>query len=156
MKVFIFVLFLLLPLIGGKISSIFSGDIALQYALINQPAFSPPAITFPIVWSVLFLLMGIGAWLVYNAAIKRKLDPQYFLFPFALQLAINYVWSPIFWGLDNFWVGAWLALLLTAAVLWMILRFAYIKPLAAWLQVPYLLWCIFASYLSFGVAVLNS
>lgn len=156
MKIFIFILFLFLPLIGGKISAIFTGDIGLQYSLINQPAFSPPAIAFPVVWTVLFLLMGVSSWMVYNTAIKRKLDPQYFLIPYAIQLAINYLWSPIFWRLNTFWPGAWLALLLTAAVLWMILRFIYIKPLAAWLQTPYLLWCIFASYLSFGVAILNS
>lgn len=156
MKVLMFFIFLFLPLIGGKISAIFTGNIGLQYSLINQPAFSPPAIVFPIVWTILFLLMGISSWLVYLSASKRKLDPQYFLLPFALQLAINYIWSPIFWGLDSFWIGAWLALLLTAAVLWMILRFMYVNSLAAWLQVPYLFWCIFASYLSFGVAILNS
>ena len=154
-KFVIFLLFVALPLIGGKISGVISGDIAGHYKSIIQPDFSPPGVVFPIVWTVLYILMGIGSWMVYVKAVKNKSDPNYFIRPYSIQLALNYLWSPIFFGLAYYWVGAWLALLLTAMVIGMIIRFSFISKVAATLQIPYMLWLIFATYLSFGVAVLN-
>ncbi|MBE6452339.1 MAG: tryptophan-rich sensory protein [Alphaproteobacteria bacterium] len=154
-KSVIFLLFVALPLIGGKISGFVSGDIAVHYKSIVQPDFSPPGMVFPIVWTILYLLMGISSWMVYTKAVKNKNNPNYFLRPYSIQLALNYLWSPIFFGLGYYWVGAWLALLLTAMVIGMIIRFSFISKVAATLQIPYMLWLIFATYLSFGVAVLN-
>ena len=99
--------------------------------------------------------MGISSWMVYTKAVKNKTDPNYFLRSYSIQLALNYLWSPIFFGLGYYWAGAWLALLLTAVVIGMIIRFSFISKVAATLQIPYMLWLIFATYLSFGVATLN-
>ena len=153
-SIFIFVLFLALPLLAGKISALMAGDMAGSYAMLNQPLFSPPAEVFPLVWGVLFLLMGISSWLVYRKALAQKQSPQYYLRPYAVQLILNICWSPLFFGLQAYWAGAVLALLLIVVVA-MIVRFNQISRPAAWLQVPYLLWSAFAVYISFGVAVLS-
>lgn len=154
-SIFIFVLFLALPLLAGKISALLAGDMAGSYAMLNQPPFSPPAEVFPLVWGVLFLLMGISSWLVYRKALAQKQSPQYYLRPYAVQLILNICWSPLFFGLQAYWAGAVLALLLQIVVVAMIVRFNQISRPAAWLQVPYLLWSAFAVYISFGVAVLS-
>lgn len=154
-SIFIFVLFLALPLLAGKISALMAGDMAGSYAMLNQPPFSPPAEVFPLVWGVLFLLMGISSWLVYRKALAQKQSPQYYLRPYAVQLILNICWSPLFFGLQAYWAGAVLALLLLIVVVAMIARFNQISRPAAWLQVPYLLWSAFAVYISFGVAVLS-
>lgn len=154
-SIFIFVLFLALPLLAGKISALMAGDIAGSYAMLNQPPFSPPGEVFPLVWGVLFLLMGISSWLVYRKALAQKQSPQYYLRPYAVQLILNICWSPLFFGLQAYWAGAVLALLLLIVVVAMIVRFNQISRPAAWLQVPYLLWSAFAVYISFGVAVLS-
>lgn len=118
-----------------------------------QPPLSPPPILFPIVWTILYALMGIGAARVYlspqSASRSRGLNL------FVSQLIVNFFWSPIFfnaqaYGLAFFWI-----LLLIVLVTAMIFSFRKTDPLAAVLQVPYLLWLLFAAYLNYGVWTLN-
>ena len=114
---------------------------------------SPPAIVFPVVWSILYALMGIGAARIYQspASGARSRSLQIFL----LQLAFNFFWSIIFFNFQNFgFAFVWL-LALWGLILWMILSFRTVDLLAAWLQIPYLLWVTFAAYLNFGVWILN-
>ncbi len=156
MKKFLsFVLLLALPLIGGQISSVFSGDIAAAYASLEKPFFSPPGWVFPLAWLILYALMGIGSWLVYQSAVQEEKSPAYYLLPYALQLIVNFCWAPVFFGLGAYKAGTALAVVLLAAVVWMILRFARINITAAFLQLPYLLWCIYAVALCFGIVWLN-
>ena len=77
-KFIVFILFMVLPLIGGKISSVLSGDVKYAYAQIIQPEFSPPTIVFPIVWTILFLLMGYSSWRVYTKCLHKcvSMDKQ--------------------------------------------------------------------------------
>ena len=154
-KGLIFILFFVLPLIGGKISGLISGDISGTYITLNQPPFSPPGYVFAIVWTILYLLMGLSSWLVYTKARAHKKDASYYLRPYGIQLAINYAWSPIFFGLGMFSFGSWLSIALLACAIWMSIRFSDISKLAATLQIPYLLWLAFASYLSFSTMYLN-
>ena len=118
-----------------------------------QPALAPPMWVFPVVWGILFALMGISAamiWLSLDTALRRR-----GLNLFVAQLIVNFFWSLIFFNLQAFgFAFAWLVVLwiLTA---WMIWVFYRVKPVAAWLQVPYLLWLTFAGYLSFAVWMLN-
>ena len=157
MKAFlVFVLFLALPLLGGRISSVIAGDIGGAYALLALPPNSPLPEVFPVVWTILYLLMGLSSWMVYQRAVHREKDPAYYLFPYGIQLVLNFCWSPVFFGAQTYWAGAWLAAALFLSVIWMSLRFSRISKAAAWLQLPYILWSGFAVYLSFGVAALNS
>lgn len=120
---------------------------------VRQPPLSPPAIVFPIVWGILYALMGIGAARIYlspeSAAQKRGINL------FIAQLVVNFFWSLIFFNAQAFGFAVIWLLILIALVVWMILTYRKVDPLAAWLQVPYLLWLIFALYLNIGVWYLN-
>ena len=117
---------------------------------VEQPALAPPAIVFPIVWGILYALMGFGAARVSLApeGPARSLGLNLFV----AQLIVNFFWSLIFFNLRTYGFALlWLGVL----IVWMILAFRKSDPLAAWLQVPYLLWVTFAAYLNWGVWVLN-
>lgn len=120
---------------------------------IIKPPLSPPAMVFPIVWGILFLLMGIGAARIYLAepSPARTRSLRIFL----LQLAFNFFWSILFFNFQAFGLALIWLLILWGLILWMILSFRQVDPPAAWLQVPYLLWVTFAAYLNFGVWRLN-
>ena len=120
---------------------------------IIQPPLSPPSIVFPIVWAILFALMGIGAARVYLAPASNNRSRA--LLVFLVQLAVNFFWSIIFFNLQAFGFAFLWLLLLWVLILWMIVRFWRVEPLAAWLQIPYLLWVTFAADLNFGVWLLN-
>ena len=125
----------------------------LYSAAIRQPPLSPPAIVFPIVWSILYAMMGIGAARVYlsppSAARSRG------LLLYLVQLAFNFFWSIIFFNLQNFGLAFFWLLALWLLIIGMILVFHKTDPLAAWLQIPYFLWVTFAAYLNLGVWLLN-
>jgi translocator protein len=146
------IIFLLIPIAIGLVSSLLAGNISEVYNEINQPALSPPSYVFPIVWTILYLLMGISSYLVYMSGSP---DKEKALQIYTLQLLINFFWSPIFFGLKLYYMGFILLLLLIFVILVLIIKFYKIIPLAGILQIPYLLWCIFAAYLSFQIYYLN-
>ena len=120
---------------------------------IVKPPLSPPGWVFPIVWTILYALMGIGAAKIYQAppSGNRSLGLNLFV----VQLVVNFFWSPIFFNLQAYgFAFVWL-LLLWGLVLWMSLVFRKVDPTAAKLQIPYLLWLTFAAYLNLGVRYLN-
>lgn len=118
-----------------------------------QPPLAPPMWVFPVVWGILYALMGIGGariWLAPESAQRRA-----GLNLFVSQLVVNFFWSLIFFNLQAFGLAfAWL-IVLWVLVAWMIWTFRKVDPPAAWLQLTYLLWLTFAGYLSFAVWVLN-
>lgn len=120
---------------------------------IVKPPLSPPAIVFPIVWGILFLLMSIGAARIYLAEPSPARTKS--LRIFLLQLAFNFFWSILFFNFQAFGFALIWLLVLWGLILWMIFSFRQVDPLTAWLQVPYLLWVTFAAYLNFGVWRLN-
>ena len=120
---------------------------------IIQPPLSPPAIVFPIVWGMLFALMGIGAARIYLAPASGARSRSLLLF--FLQLLFNFFWSIIFFNFQAFGFAFIWLVILWFLILLMILSFRKVDKLAAWLQIPYLLWVTFAAYLNFGVWLLN-
>lgn len=126
---------------------------AVYEQTVLQPPLSPPGSLFPIVWTVLFALMGISAARIYlsPASSLRSLGLNLFI----AQLAVNFFWSPIFFQRQAFGFAFLWLLLLWSLVLWMVLTFRKTDTLAASLQIPYLLWLTFAAYLNFGVWYLN-
>ena len=120
---------------------------------VTQPPLSPPAILFPIVWSILYALMGIGAARVSLTPSSPERSRSLNLF--VIQLVVNFFWSLIFFNAQAYGFAFLWLLLLWVLVLLMILAFRKVDPLAALLQIPYLLWLTFAAYLSFGVWYLN-
>ena len=118
-----------------------------------KPSFSPPGILFPVVWTILYALMGIGAARIYLSPASNGRSRA--LGIFLLQLIFNFFWSIIFFNLQNFGLALLWLLTLWLLILWMIHVFYKIHPLSAWLQLPYLLWVTFAAYLNFSVWRLN-
>lgn len=142
---------ILIPLAVGSLSSLLSGNMD-TYAMMNRPNISPPAIVFPIVWTILYILMGISSYLIYQSENENK---EKTLRIYALQLFFNFLWSIIFFGFSQyFFAFIWLLALIVILII-MIYEFYKISPLAAYLQIPYLLWCIFAAYLNYMIYQLN-
>lgn len=141
---------ILIPvLVGGIVGFLISGSI--DYNSLEKPFLSPPSITFPIVWTILYILMGISyAILESNSLVNSKINSIYYL-----QLFFNALWPIAFFLLKwRLFAFIWI-IILAVLIIIMIARFYEKQKTAAWLQVPYLLWTLFAAYLNFGVYLLN-
>lgn len=123
------------------------------YASLNKPAFTPPAWVFAPVWTVLFTLMGIAAFLVWRQGRSRAVRSA--LAVFVLQLALNVLWSAVFFGLRSIIGGLAVIISLLAAIVWTIKKFRVVSKPAADLLVPYLIWGSFALVLNFSLLLLN-
>lgn len=138
----------------GALSGWLSRDGMKNYMqTIAQPPLSPPGWVFPVVWGILYALLGFGAariWLSAPSSARSRGINLYIS-----QLVINFFWSLIFFNAQVFGFAFLWLLLLWGLVLWMILTFRKVDPLAAKLQIPYLIWLTFAAYLNFGVWLLN-
>lgn len=147
-------LWIAVALLTGVLSGLLSMDgMSVFRELVDQPPLSPPGAVFPVVWTILYALMGYGA-----ARICQKEDsPQKSLALnlFVTQLVVNFFWSLIFFNLQRYGFSFFWLLLLWVLVLLMIICFARVDKTAALLQIPYLAWLTFAVYLSAGVWVLN-
>lgn len=136
----------------GLIPSIFVFKIMNVYNSLNRPPFSPPSVFFPITWTILYILMGISIYIVMKS--KRKLKKNARLI-YYIQLITNSLWTPIFFGFKEYFFAFLWILMLIVFVITMIVTFYKISKKAAYIQIPYLLWLLFVSYLNFGVFVLN-
>lgn len=121
---------------------------------VAQPPLSPPPLLFPIVWTILYALMGYGSARIWLSTPSP--DRSRALNLYAIQLVVNFFWSLIFFNAQAFGFAFFWLLLLWGLVLLMILAFDKIDPLSAKLQVPYLIWLTFAAYLNLGVWYLNA
>lgn len=121
---------------------------------VEQPPLSPPAMIFPIVWTLLYVLMGISVAKVRLSEPSELRSRGVNLF--VAQLVVNFFWSLIFFDARSYALAFLWLLLLWGLVFWMIITFRKVDPKAALLQVPYLLWLTFAAYLSGGVWLLNA
>ena len=128
-------------------------SVKIYNAAVKQPPLSPPSIVFPIVWRILFILMGMGAARIYLSPASKARSRSLLLF--LVQLAFNFFWSIIFFNLQAFGFAFLWLIALWILILLMILSFREVDQPAAWLQIPYLLWVSFAVYLNFGVWLLN-
>ena len=150
----VYVFWILLSEAVGVLSGLLSRQGIGAYGTDIIPApLSPPAIVFPIVWTVLFALMGIGAARVFLA--PESEDRTVGLWVFGLQLLFNFFWSLIFFNTQNFELAFYWILALWVLILWMILTFRKVDSAAAWLQIPYLIWVTFATYLTWSVWMIN-
>jgi len=140
---------------AGLIGSLFTRpSIAGWYAGLARPSFSPPNWVFAPVWTALYALMGIAAYLVYEKGFKRP-DVRKALAIFAAQLVVNVLWSIVFFGAHSLLGGVVVILPLWALILVTILRFSPISKAAGYLLVPYFLWVSFATALTISFAALN-
>lgn len=141
--------------LAGAIGSVLTSPaIPGWYAGIVKPSFNPPSWIFGPVWITLYALMGIAAWLVWLRRSEQGSAKQA-LQIFGLQLALNALWSPLFFGLQNPGLAFAEIILLWLAIVATIRAFYSIKPLAAYLLVPYLAWVSFAAFLNYSIWQLN-
>lgn len=141
---------LLISLGVGGLSALVTGGSMDTYMFLVKPPLAPPSIVFPIVWTILFILMGISSYMIYESG-----DYNSSLKTYLLQLGINFVWPILFFVLDYRLLALLWIILLDIVVIIMIKRFYDVNKTAAYLQIPYLIWILFATYLNFGFYILN-
>lgn len=149
-----YLFFILLSLGVGALAGLLTSDATQIYnETIVKPRLSPPAVLFPIVWTILYTLMGISAARVWSQpdTPERKKGLNIFI----VQLIVNFFWSLIFFNAQAFGFALLWIVLLWVLILWMILTFFKTDKIAALLQLPYLLWVSFAGWLNYMVWMLN-
>ena len=149
-----------IPLLVGALSAFLTKDAMMVFNTIKTPPLAPPRIAFPIAWSILYVLMGIASYLIYELDVEKLSSEKVILREntlviYVVQLVFNFFWSIIFFKFSMYkFAFVWLV------VLW-ILVFVFIKnaiklnKVAAYLMIPYLLWMTFAGYLNIMIAILN-
>ncbi len=143
-----------IPLIVGAVSAFLTSGSMQAFARLNKPAFAPPGWLFPVVWTILYTLMGISSYLVLTSGAEKE-EIQNALKIYTYQLIVNFLWSTFFFNFEWYLFAFIWLVLLWILVLLMILRFKDISKLAAYLNIPYILWLTFAGYLNFAIWLLN-
>ena len=149
-----FLVSLLIPIAVGGLSAFITRNDMDIYKTINRPPLSPPSVVFPVAWSILYILLGISFYLVWNSDHKYYNKTSAYFF-FICGLIFNFLWSPIFFSAKLYLFAFFILLLLLVSIIVMIIEFYKISKPAAYLQIPYLLWLLFAGYLNIGIYLLN-
>ena len=148
------VLALAIPLAVGGLSAFITRDAMKNFERMRQPPLSPPSWLFPVVWTLLFILMGIASYRIYISSASQPRRERA-LTVYAIQLAMNFAWTIFFFSL-----GLYLTAFIWLLILWVLIiacavLFYYIDRTAGKLLIPYILWTTFAGYLNFGIYLLN-
>lgn len=148
---------ILIPLAVGGFSYLLTRNHMNLYDEVLTPALAPPAFLFPIVWTILYVLMGVSSYMVLQVGKDRNKAEEVFdaLYVYGLQLFLNFTWSIFFFNLRAFLFAFIWILLLWAGIALMIVKFYKLNRTAAYLQIPYLVWVTFAAYLTFEIFRLN-
>lgn len=142
-----------IPLGIGALSALISMGNMESFASLNKPPLSPPGWLFPVVWSILYVLMGISSYLITESGKPARSKTA--LAVYGVQLFFNFMWSIIFFNFEAYlFAFIWLLVLLALIIINAIL-FYRIDRRAGLLFIPYILWVIFAGYLNFGIFLLN-
>ena len=126
------------------------------YQQLAKPTWNPPSWVFGPVWTMLYVLLGVGAWLVWREPRVPPQDQRSAGIAFAVQAGLNLAWTPLFFGLRQPGLAFFAICLLWLAVLWMTLTFGRIRPLAGYLQVPLVLWVSLALTLNGTIWLMNA
>lgn len=146
---------ILIALGTGGLSAFLIRDNVYIYALIRKPPLAPPAILFPIVWTPLYILMGVSCARIFLQRSSYPDDVFDALLNYAFQLILNFLWPVIFFNMRTFLFAFIWIVVLWSGILKMIFKFSRLDTAAAYLQIPYLLWATFAGYLNFMIYLLN-
>lgn len=146
---------ILLCLAVGFLGSLFTiSAVPIWYAGLRKPPFSPPSWLFAPVWTILYILMGVALSLVWSRGVRRK-DVKNAIYIFGIQLFLNAVWSPVFFGYKNILLALVIIVVMWIFILKTIIAFAKVDKVASYLLYPYILWVSFATILNFSVWILN-
>lgn len=136
----------------GALSGIIAGNSFEIYSGLVKPPLSPPSWLFPLMWAILYALMGASAYIVYYADKDGRKNN---LILYGIQLFFNFIWSIIFFRFRLIGVSVAVILILIVLVIRMIMQFRKSNKIAGYINIPYLIWLIFALYLNIGVFILN-
>ncbi len=136
----------------GALSALLSGGFSDFFAVYKEPPLLPPAWLFPVVWTILYAIMGFSAYLIHHSDADGKGKA---LTIYWLQLAVNFSWSIVFFRFEALWGAFGVIVLLLILIIAMIISFYKIKPAAALINIPYLIWVAFATYLNLATALIN-
>lgn len=136
----------------GALSALFTMFGMDSFEKAVKPPLTPPSFLFPIVWTILFILMGISSYIVCNSDSENRTTA---LSVYGIQLAVNFFWPIFFFNLEAYLFSFIWIILLWVLIIVMIVQFNKVSKVAALLQIPYLLWVTFAAYLNFGIYLLN-
>ena len=143
-----------LPLAVGGLSALLTNNGMKEFAALRQPPLSPPGWVFPVVWTALYAMMGTASYKVYSSDVHDILRRRA-LRVYLSQLAVNFLWSIVFFALGAHLAALWLIVLLWLLIVVCMLMFYPISQKAGRLMIPYALWVSFAAYLNLGVYLLN-
>lgn len=143
-----------IPLAVGGVSAWLTRESMNSFAAFVKPPLSPPGWLFPVVWTLLFVLMGLASYLVLMSAQPQQTINRA-LRLYGIQLGVNFFWSIFFFNLSLYLFSFLWLILLWLLILATIVRFYQISKTAGYLMVPYLLWVTFAGYLNLGIYLLN-
>ncbi|MFO7658302.1 MAG: TspO/MBR family protein [Bacteroidales bacterium] len=144
----------LLPLALGAFAGIFTSKAVPEwYTTLNQPSFNPPNYLFGPVWTTLYILMGISLFLIWKQAKSNERNVA--ITVFLIQLILNFAWSFLFFYLNRIDIALVEIIVLWISIIVMLIKFYRIKPIAAFINIPYLLWVSFASILNASYFLLN-
>lgn len=147
-------IFIAIPLVIGGLAALISGGGMDTFDKMAKPPLSPPGWLFPVVWTILYILMGIASFLVYTSSAPKK-SKKNALILYAIQLFVNFLWPILFFALQMCTAAAVLIVILWLLVLANLLYFYKIKQATGYLLIPYLLWVTFATYLNIAICVIN-
>lgn len=139
-------------LVGALSALISGGNFSEFYSSLEQPPFAPPGWLFPVMWSILYALMGVSAYLIWESGNTRRKGA---IILYGAQLFANFLWTPVFFGLKSLKGATVVVVIMLILITVMIISFLRINKTAAYLNLPYLFWTAFATYLTIGVTVLQ-
>lgn len=143
-----------IPLLVGAVAGLLTSNSMQVFEGLQQPPFAPPGVLFPIVWTILYALMGIASYLIYTSG-KDPEEVSSALTVYGVQLVVNFLWPIVFFRFGWYTFAFFWLILLWVLVIYTILLFYRISKPAAWLMVPYLVWLTYAAYLNLGIVLLN-
>ena len=147
-----------IPLLVGLVSSFLSQDAMLQFDQMNKPLLAPPGWLFPIVWTILYVMMGVASFLIYTkrpATIEGQKSRCLALMLYGFQLLFNFMWCILFFRWHAYVLAFVFLFIMWMLILWIICHSIKVSKMAAVLLMPYLCWCTFAGYLNIMIGVLN-
>ena len=150
-----FIISIAIALAVGGLSALLTRENMRLFSEVNKPLFTPPAFLFPVVWTILYILMGFSSAVIFEHRRFKKREAETGLILYGINLILNFFWSIMFFNMRAYsFAFAWL-LILWSVILAMIAQFYKVNKLSAYLQIPYLIWVTYAGYLTLGISVLN-
>lgn len=143
-----------IPLMVGTLAGLLTRNSMEVFSFVEKPPLAPPPWLFPVVWTILYVLMGISSYLILTSEAEFK-EIVRAIRLYVYQLLINFLWPTFFFNFKWYLFSFFWLLLLWIVVFLMIRSFYEIRKVAGWLNIPYILWLTFAAYLNFGIWWLN-